>query len=315
MSIDAVLKRKMLRNAFSLLICIWSCRCTHANLLASSLDSNRRFCQEQEVSFLKSCNVNARLIFDNLKIFKKIHANSLRYKVNWLAYLRPTHDRSFGWREVGWRLGGRGDHPSEPQSRIIKNLTQFKRTVSRDISARSKIPPTSVDKIVLETFWLRHRERQPDLPQWGNCSAKEPYRDWSAQPNTQLHLHFSLRGTCAHELENTLLHLLPSGKHFPETLCLFLSSVTPKMPCCTTNPAWQPLIFLLYSLKHLASVHYRLVCIKFTYMQITKYTTNLPWWPFLCCSGRAMQGWVAAKLISMDATVTAGSWPWWYLYI
>lgn len=112
---------------------------------------------------------------------------------------------------------------SEPQSRIIKNLTQFQRTVSRDISKRSRIPPTSVDKIVLETFWLRHRERQPDLPQRGNCSAKEPYRDWSTKPNTQLHLHFSLCGTCAHELENTLLHLLPSGKHFPETLCLFLS--------------------------------------------------------------------------------------------
>lgn len=216
--------------------------------------------------------------------------------------MRPTQGWSFEWRagERWWWEGGVGHDTSEPQSRIIKNLTQFKRTVSRGISQRSKIPPTSVDKIVLETFWLRHRERQPDLPQWGNCSAKEPYRDWSAEPNTQLHLHFSLCGTCAHELENTLLHLLPSGKHFPETLCLFLSSVPPKMPRCTTDP-------FIFTLESETCCQRPLKTRLYWIYLHTNYISSRPRWPVYAALRSAMPGWDAAKGVSMDATVIAGS--------
>lgn len=175
----------------------------------------------------------------------------LRCKVNWFADLRPTQDRSLGWC---WARG-ESDKPSLNRGvGFIKNLTQFKRIVSRDISERSKITTTLADKIVLETFWLRHRERQPDLPQWGNCSAREPYRDWSAQPNTPLRLHYSLCGTCAHELENTQLHLLPSGKHFPETLFVFFS---PRfLPRCRVAPLTLrgSFGFKLWSLIHLAGI-------------------------------------------------------------
>lgn len=161
----------------------------------------------------------------------------LRCKVNWFADLRPTQDRSLGWCWARWE----SDKPSLNRGvGFIKNLTQFKRIVSRDISERSKITTTLADKIVLETFWLRHRERQPDLP---------PVRELFCQGALQ-----RLVSSAKHTAPSPLLTLRDvrtrAGKHtiapstlrktLPrDTLCLFLSSVPPKMPRCTANPARQ----------------------------------------------------------------------------
>lgn len=219
-----------------------------------------------------------------------------RCKVNWLADLSPTQDRSLAW----CRSRGESDKPSLDHGVcFIKNLTQFKCIVSRDISERSKITTTLADKIILETFWLRHRERQPDLPQWGNCSAKEPYRDQSAQPNTQLRLHYSLCRTCAHKLENTQLHLLPPGKHFPETLFVFFSLQL--LPRCRAAPlTLQSWISTLESDTSCQGPQKNNL-----YWIDLDYITSPPRWRVYAVLAMQFPGWAAAKGVSMDTTANS----------
>lgn len=234
-------------KCFSTPICVWSC-CfflfPHANWVLSSAGS--WFCRWIHVILMHSPLLTTWKLVENLCVRG--------------GRLTALHIRDPGMEGPGGGGAGRDVPCLNCKAALVK--TWHSSSPSSPVTW-SKITPSSVNKIVLGTFWLRQRERQPDLPQRGNCSAKEPYRDSSAQPNTQLHLHFALCGTCAHELENTLLHLVPSGKHFAETLCLFLSPPPPKMPVALITLRGN-LWFLLWSLKHLASIQSRLICIQFT---------------------------------------------------